>query len=76
MNFNMFKGNLHLNRIQTCDLVCTSLVASVWTVELIFHVTKGTWVVMCVHVQVEKHVREQAAAEAASSTAGAQTSLQ
>jgi len=31
---------------------------------------------ICVHVQVEKHMKEQAAAEAASSTAGAQTSLQ
>ena len=76
MNFNVFKGNLHLNRIQTCDLVCTSSVASVWAVELIFHITKGTWVVMCVHVQVEKHMREQAAGESASSATGAQTSLQ
>lgn len=72
----MFKGNLHLNKIQTCDLVCTGLVASVWAVEFIFHVTKGTWVVMFVPVQVEKHMKEQAAAEAASSAAGAQTSLQ
>jgi len=31
---------------------------------------------ICVLVQVEKHMREQAAAEAASSAAGAQTSLQ
>jgi len=76
MNFNVCNGNLHLSRIQTCDLVCTSLVASVWAVELIFHVTMGTWVVMCVHVQVEKHIREEAVAEAASSAAGAQTSLQ
>lgn len=31
---------------------------------------------MCVHLQVEKHMKEQAAAEAATSAAGAQTSPQ
>jgi hypothetical protein len=37
---------------------------------------KNICFVMCVHLQVEKHMKEQAAAEAAMSVAGAQTSPQ
>lgn len=47
-----------------------------YTFLLLLTCFKSICILMCVHVQVEKHMKEQAAAEAAMSVAGAQTSPQ